>query len=478
MTTYYYQVDAKRRGKIVRSNIIPVLVPTPIPPGGGGTYGPTNGRATVIAEAGPLTVTDPGGGVPFSTWDELASGITANGVGTKFVKRGGAQTLVPTTIDVGTKNPDIWFPGFASSTSPTCAIIDAGGAQIAGIIGGTYSVHGGVWQNFGNLPDTGSRHPLRVVGDNSLIEDGLFRDNIDAGLTVGGSFCTIRRLECHSNGRNGLRANPTAESEFPLGMRGTVFENLHLWGNNISGTQLGNNAAAFKGTSLSGTAAAPVLIQKNYAHDNNSFGLWVDLWTHEASDIYWLDNVSELNWRAGIFCESVGGGCRIQRNFVKNNGITNNPLNAVSLTNGWNISVSTSDCTLGNGVRGDISLNIVDHDVFDAGDTDVGRLIGLYNTGTEARPDCKNWDVHDNQIRCRDTQVQRVGGHDGQITTNLWTGNHDWYNNLYKVASLSTSYWRWGSGASDSGTSQTWAQWQAISGAGGLFDRGSTRELI
>jgi hypothetical protein len=424
--------------------------------------GPTLGRDAEIAADRPRVVADPGGGVEFSTLAELTGtgpkSITANPTGTKFVKRGGSQTLlVSGTYNVGTKNPDIWFPGHALDAAPTCPII-AGGGQVGVALDGTMQIHGGAWQGF-------SSSTLRFLA-NSLLEDALFRENVDGGFTLNGDNCEARYFESHDNGENGFRCNGPP----PDVLSGLFIHHFTTHHNNTLGLGPGGNVAGFKATRCDGNNVA----EHFYIHDEPSWGAWTD---HAAGVGMggWIDReaIVENCSRSGVFLEGVAGGCGVERIAFKNNGkaVTIGPQPATD-RNTPNLRINNSDSSLGSGIRGFVRNCSFDSTL--TGLSNQGILLHIDNH--DAHPDrCRNWDIEDNEFILRDSVSDRVGGLDVATTgVILSDGDIHFRRNHYIVNSLSATYWQWMLAGSRSEIDEPWADWQSVHG----MDTDGTRESL
>jgi parallel beta-helix repeat protein len=409
---------------------------TPPPPSQ--TYGPTLGRASVIAGVGARTVGSPGTGISFNSSSSLQSAINANPVGSTFV----CSTNTPvwnSSVDTGTKAPTIIFPGIVGQR-----VINGGGSQVIPLnLGPGATLQGGTWQNFGNAD---FNHGLRLYGDGATVEDAVVSDIFSSGIAVaGGDNCTISHCTTHDNGMSGYSCSTTSLN--------LTIEYCDVYGNNTRGLNPGNQGGAGKisGTDTSGH------FHHNYAHDNNGFGMWWDTLTNTSGCLI-EENVCENNARTGLFYEANDAAV-IRHNYVANNGSSATiGSQLAAITNCVQLRVSDSNCITG---RGDVSFNLLDYTP--AQTTELGMLLVLWDhTGTVARS-CQNWDVHDNQFWLRGTLNQRVGGQDTATGALPVWNNNSFYSNQYRVASMTVSYWKWDTGTGG-GVPQDYVSWQGFHG--------------
>lgn len=405
------------------------------------TYGPTLGRASVIAGAGARTVSSPGSGISFNSSGSLQSAINAQPSGSVFVCSVNNPTW-NSAVDTGTKAPTIVFPGLVGQI-----VANGNGAQIMPIsLGPNATVQGGTFSNFGNT-DATVNHGLRMYGDGAVVEDAVVTGIWHAGIAPAGannmrvSHCTMYANGQAGYGSNGVNLNLTMEYN-------------HVFGNNTRGVNPGNEGGAGKivGGGGGGTSGH---FHHNYAHDNNGFGIW---WDTNVRDWLIEENVSEDNARSGIFYEASQHSV-IRRNLSSNNG-QNVTIGgqAPSFENCIQARIADSNCNLGT--RGSFELNLIDYTLAPPSGNFGGIFIVWDHTGTVARS-CQNWDVHDNQFWLRGSVNQRVGGQDTATSAFPVWDNNSFFGNQYKVASLGNSYWKWDTGTGG-GVSKTWAEWQGF----------------
>lgn len=435
------------------------IITPPSPPLGGEVFGPTDGRTTVISQAAPRPVTDPGGGITFTTPADLQTKINANPVGTKFIHAaGGTETWI--AVSCGSKAPKIYFLGLAGSTS---TVLNGNAANIIGIdgaqSGAPVEIHGGRWTNFGQSAGALNFHGPIMMRDGWLLEDFVTDTNFNAGFNNQGSNVIVRYGLSHSNGQNAWRtAEYTADGPKRVD---NVYEHVETRNNNTRGLNPGDFAGGVKMTQVASNVGRYL-----YVHDEPGFGLWYD--TAEGGALHagngFEESVIENCDRAALFLEGVGSGCFLRHNYVKDCGrnVTVGGQ-APSLTNCTAIRISASDSTLGGTTRGDVSFNFLDFTL--AQDGNIGALLTMFNH--DGHPDrCKNWDIHNNQFWMRSAVSQangRVCGVDNATTGTLMVnGDIDFYDNEYHVLSNSVEYWQWFTAGTRNEDRMTYAQWQGF----------------
>jgi hypothetical protein len=439
------------------------LVAPPPPPGGGETYGPTAGRAAIIAAAKPRTVTDPGGGITFTTRADLQTKITANASGTKFIHAAGGTVDWDANIDVGNKAPKIYYLGLAGSTS---TVINGGARDIFGLTGtnglggaaGTgFEVHGGRWTNFGGTSD--ATGPMNTQ-DGVIVEDAQFDGNRASGFRCVSTNGIYRYIKTFNNGRDGWTlAEYTNDGPIRVG---NLFERIESANNNTRLFNPGIHAGGCKMLQCRSTTTRYV-----YCHDNLGFGLWYDLNNDVGGSLTnntFEECVCEDNARSGIFYESGYSGPFIHRNIITNNGNSDTiGGQAPGYINCTGMRITNSDCSIGGTGRGKVSFNIFDYT--GAQDGNVGGLIVFANHDGQARS-CHQWDVTNNQWWLRSATAQsnrRVTMQDTKTSGTPLMGDADiqWSGNQHHVASLATEYWQECDPGTRTEDGNTWAEWIA-----------------
>lgn len=427
-------------------------------------FGPTQGRQWVIDNAGPRTVTDPGGGVSFTTRADLQTKINANPTGTIFVHAAGGTIDWDASVDCGTKQPKIYFLGLAGSTS---TVIDGGARGIIGIQGnqttGAYEIHGGRWTDFGNASAPGFNQPI-MLRDNCVLEDFVTDTNRNNGFGNQGSNVTVRFGTTHSNGTCGWQTTEF-EVDGPVRINNT-YEHIEVYNNNTQHLHPGGFASGVKMLQCSNNVGRYI-----YCHDNWGFGLWYD--TAEGAglgDNGFEESVSEDNLFAGFFLEGVNGGSFVRRCYGLNNGYGSDEISDASggsfagLGTSSQVLVSCADGSLGNGDGIEVAFNDLDDEdglvefPLSSPTDDGARMIFMWS-GTHHPQATKNVSVHDNRMWLRNAKA-RVGGLDSRSTKTLWT-TCTWESNTYRVLNTTTTHYKWGSGTEETGE-RTFAQWQAF----------------
>jgi hypothetical protein len=429
----------------------------PPPPGGGEIYGPTQGRDWVVANAKPLAVTDPGGGVTFTTLADLQTKINANPAGTKFVHAAGGTMTWDQAVSLGGKAPKIYFLGLAGSTA---TVINGGAANIIGITGqqtgAPAEIHGGRWTNFGSSSGQAFHGPM-ILKDGWLLEDFVVDGNFNAGFENQGSNVTIRRGRSSSNGQNAWRTNEYTSN----GPKRTdnLYEHIETFSNNTRSLNPGDFAGGVKMLQVARNIGRYI-----YSHDEPGFALWYD--NAEGGTLHtgngFEECVVENSSRCALFDEGSGSGSFFRRNYLKDCGRAVTIGGQVgSYLNCAAIRIDSADQTLGGTTRGDVSRNVIDYTLSQSGN--IGGLIVLFNN--EGHPDrCKNWDIHHNQLWLRSASAQsngRITGLDDATTgTMLVNGNVDFFDNEYHVASTSVNYWQWFTAGTRNEVTMSYSTWQ------------------
>ena len=438
-----------------------------VPPPPGTIYGPVQGTQFIRDHAGPLVVTNPGGGVAFSPASNIGTLITNNPANTIFVA---SQTGTYTNfrgVSYGVKHPRFFFPGNALTDYN---ITGAGTLNEIGLNGNAgLEVYGGKWTGYGTLASAFSM-PINAVGGNVIIRDAFFTGNGQSGLqclsTGAGQTFTVQRCKMSLNGRYNITTttNVSGISQGAMTIESNLFET-----GNTGNFNPGGDASCMKINNSNGT-----VMRYNWSKNNNGFGIWFDGANRQATI---TDNVVENNvggaannGAGGLFYELGYGGTVIANNYCVGNGDPNNnnyPFNAVQLI----VSCAPCDGT------GDIPTGVFDatseiryNDV----DANAGfrSAIVLYNHSTH--PDSqrtRKWYVHHNRIWSRGASGQsRTGLSDqctpgsakeGDIGTSPNAPGLNLFDfNEYHVADPNGSYWNHDSATGTPGA-RTWAQFQA-----------------
>ena len=418
------------------------------PPPPGAAFGPTLGAASVRSDAGPRTVNSPGTGISFNSSASLQSAINANVAGSTFV----CATNTPVwsgQVGVGTKNPTIIFPG-----TPGQCIIDGGGGDFIGIngpTGGSFTVKGGTFRNFGTTTWGIGINALEAC----LVEDVITTDCYVCGIQIQGSDTRVSHCRVYDNGQDGVNTIS--------GSLNTVIEYCDIYGNNTRQISPGTQGGAGKAV-----ATGNGWYHHNWVHDNLGFGAWWD-----TNNWDWLieENVLELNYYSGLFWEANYGSV-FRRNYIANNGRGIVVGTAgTTFTNMVNVRLSdnSADRVNPNGVVTpvDFSQNIVDDDGTRLQPQTGGLLIIWDHSAGAQNRYAANHDIHDNQFWLRNTSsTGRLGGQDTATTGfPVWSLDNNFFSNQYRVAqaaitsNLALGKWDTGTGQ---GTAQTYSAWQGF----------------
>lgn len=425
-------------------------------------FGPSFGAQLVRDNAGPRAVSDPGGGrIQITTADNANFNtiLSSNPSATFWIRAG---TYNRTSAITPTSGQTLVFEDGA--------IIDGGGTDTAGIYvnGATnVTIRGGLVRNWGSTTNLGISGRGILVGtdtsSNCTIEDVTATGNYYLGIACQSS-ATVSYCAMNDNGKLGYAGGKNIE-----------YYRCEVSGNNTRLTDPGGEAGAGK---TAGVDAISVNWAESWVHDNLGFGVWYDTAASNPTggDFTVQECVIEGNQRSGLFFEGTAGGCTAYRNYISDNGFDGSiGGQSPSNVNNVQVRIACADEREGVGIRGNVYRNILDYTRTPTA-TDPGWLLMLWNhNGHPER--LFNWDIHDNQFWLRTTQTGDVGGLDtatdlGGGETQVWDGDNDYYDNKYYVASMSTSFWRWDSGAG-TGVAKTWAEWQAFG-----QDTSGTRVLI
>src|SRR5262245_30448930 len=367
-------------------------------PAGGGpppsqTYGPTNGVQSVRDGTAPQAVTDPGGGVTFTTWADLNTKIGLNPLGTKFVHaQGGVINDVNFQLNTTSKEPKIYFLGVAGSTA---TVLDGQNESALGITavnaGNRTEIYGGEWKNLWR--------GVSMDGTACVLQDAIIHNCYQQAFNFGtGNNTRATRVYAHTNGNYNLQSSAPNS--------GCVLEYCHVRNGNTRNLP---NVASDAGAMKVSTGAHDFTLKFCWFETNNGPGIWFDGSNYNISI---FENVSESNVATGIFYELGLGGTTIHHNYIANNaGGFNDFGTANLLLSGANGQGGGSDAqiecnnNLSDGDGTQVQMGIVNHaghglstgayfhdnDVFDRGAT-FSRSIGLASTAgtTPLQPSANN----------------------------------------------------------------------------------------
>lgn len=411
-------------------------------PGADPIYGPTNGRAGVIAGAAPRTVVDPGNTILFSSAADLQAKINANPSSSNFKP---SVSLIDwsTRVLPSTKDPRIWCPGPVGTF-----VFDAGGRDLFSMIGannGRMEVHGGTWRNCGT---TVAGHGI-LAGPNSIVHDVDVYDCWGAGLRAEGNACEIGYFKSHDNGQDGV-ANATGGSN-------TLVHHGERYGNGYRDP----DAAPDHGGSGKYSGGVTGNVQEYmYDHEDFDYGAWND----NTGSFTYRESVAEDCRKNAPFFELTQQGGLLSRCWLARNGET---MTGGEWFNSNVTCIAVCDTVVGKELR--VEWNHIEG---------AERLLAINNqTG---RPNTKRVKVFDNRFRFTNSAA-RIGGQDSQSsgsrTMHLETpsngGTFEFNRNLYECTGSLFTFTRWPTSSTDAGSDQTWAQWQALG-----FDLNSVREII
>jgi hypothetical protein len=428
-------------------------------------YGPVPDRQYIRDHAGPLPVSNPGGGVPFSSASNIQTLINNNPSNTVFVASATGTYTNFRGIVYGNKHPRFYFPGNALTDYN---ITGAGTLNETALGGNTngLEVYGGKWSGYGSAASA-FNGSIVAEGGPSVIQDAFFtlagRDGLTLLTTANGHSFTVNRCKFLDNGRYNF--SHAAIDPF-LGT--PVIDSCLLDHGNSNNNDPGGDAACMKiGASDGGT------VRNCHSKNNVGFGIWFDGSNRNARI---NNNVVENNigiapvpGAGGIFYEIGYGGAVIEHNYAIGNGSAgdaNYPFNAVQ------IAVSCSPCD-GTGFVAWAVLDLQSEIRYNEIDTSGFRTpIVLYNhTSHNDVLRTRKWYVHHNLMFQRGTSGQsRVGLSDqcsvgtpkeGDIGTSPTAPGFNLFDyNEYHVADISGSYWEHDTSSASPGA-RTWAQFQA-----------------
>jgi len=402
--------------------------------GGGGAgqvYGPTNGAQSVRDGTAPQAVTDPGGGVTFTTWADLSGKIAANPSGTKFVHaQGGTITDVNFQLNTGTKAPKIYFLGLAGSTATILNGLNYSATGITALsCGDQTEVYGGEWENLWRA--------VAMEGASCVLQDAVIHNVYEKGFNWGlGANSRATRVYSHTNGKYNCTATGPSS--------GHIMEYCHIRNGNTLNYALGVDSGAMK---FGGSGHHDFTIRNNWVEGNNGPGIWPD-GAHYNFSIY--ENVVENNVLAGIFYELGYGGTTIHHNACLNNANNINDVGYAQLmTSGADATAGGSDNQIelfnnlidGNGTQ--VQMEVVNH-------SGHGLSKGTY--------------YHDNDVTDRGATFARsVGLFTSNGTIPLQPSSNNLFaNNRYHVTAGQTGAAGFFWGTSITADVKTFTQWQAV----------------
>ena len=416
-------------------------------------FGPHAGRDAVVAGAGHRAVSDPGGGIAFTSAADLQTKINANPSGTIFVAANSIDW--DQNVSTGTKAPKIWIP--------TGRVMNGGARNIIGIsVGKGAELHGGEWTNFASVGGQEFHGPIVVTGDAAtLVTDIWSHHNFQSGIgvrTEGLAFSgtTFSHSTVNNNGRYGFTGTEHLSGQFS---NNTRFEFLHIHNNNTNNNNPGGNAG---GNKISGTINP--WIRFCYSHHNTGAGLWTDF---ARETVLLEENVVELNLWWGIFYEVGTGNLpdghkasgQIRFNYAKDNALGNGTFPTGNWFNGVQILASCTDGLANGGTGYEIHHNLVDG---------TARAIGFVAHDNHPT-DVKGCLVRDNDVWIRGSTQGVVGGSwedssDPRVGVSPWLAGsaNQFIRNHYHVpvGGLGASRWRWG-GTHGGTLNRTFSQWQS-----------------
>src|SRR5581483_7233537 len=297
-----------------------------------------------------------------------------------------------------------------------------------GIIGYTNANQGNVtiknlvFEKFGGGEVSGSIHNALKAVEGWRVENNEFKLISGAGVVIFGTGGVVRNNYIHHNGKYGLNG------------QGTIEGNVISY-NNTDGWDPNDDAG---GSKFHGTKG--LTLRGNTVSNNYGRGLWADF---DNLNVLYENNLVESNAEMGIFHE-VSCAASIKNNVVRGN---NSVMAGKSLYWGAQIYLRSSKdvdisgnhvIAAGSGANG-VSLR--------GGDA---ALTGA-NCGSI---DLRNVSVHDNLIQLDTGDLSgMVGGGAGYGSTN----NLKFFNNSYRLQSLSGGYFFYDAAKS----AMTKDQWQA-----------------
>lgn len=425
-------------------------------------FGPTNGRQSVIDNAGPRAVAEPQSYVEITTSDNAnINTILTNNPGATFYFRAGTYNRTSTIVPKANQ----------TLVLESGAILDGGsnnfGAAIQINNTNGVTIRGGKIQNVGSNATGANGRGILVQGtsEGTTIEDvevtSCYRSGVVVQTTTAGGT-TVQYCYIHDNGQYGFNIN--ANSAGTPGSDDVTFYRNEISGNNTQHANPGDDAGTCKIIDARNGGLNAITLTENYVHDNYGFGLWVDNGEPDTTGFTISENVCEDNLFGGIFYEVGGGGCTISRNYLKGNG-KGDATYAQSLFNRWQIIISTSDGSLGVGTGILVELNDVDSTT----NGNAEKLIGLVDFTRGEGTHVKQVTVQNNRLWCRTSSAQ-VGGFDDNTVHILQNeATNDFQDNEYHVVDLTHSNWKWPSSANGN-VNRNFTAWQGFG-----FDTNATR---
>lgn len=400
--------------------------------GGPEVYGPTAGRSSVITNAAPRTVTDPGNAIEFNSASDLQSKILSNAASSNFKPSAGWSDWNSRVLP-SNKDPRIWVPG-----APGTRTFDAADRLLFSMIGGgsatdRMEIHGGTWQNVGNA--SGGGHVI-AAGPNSKVLDVIVVDAYNAGIRISGNNVEIGYFKAQDNGADGV-SNPGLGTG-ALVHHGEFFGNGHRDPDAVP-----DHGGSGK---WSGGAAAAGIIEHCYTHESFDYGWWND----GAGSLIVRESVAEDCRKTAPFFEIIAAGGEIHHCWLARNG--------EAATGGeffFANVVTVACCNVPSGQELYIHHNHIEG---------AERLVALNNQ--TSRPNTHRIRVETNRIKATATSAILVGGVDSQAVDTLFTEPTITFNfNKYIAPSLTPQYFQWPGAL-------TFAQWQALG-----YDASSTLEI-
>ena len=439
----------RARSRIATPTILRVQPPS-------GDYGPTYGAQSVRDGAGPQTVSDPGGGITFTTRADLSTKIGANPAGTTFVHAAGGTENFSAGLSIPAgKAPKIYFLGLAGSTA---TVLTGGTGSAIGLdfpANGGGEVHGGTWQSFGSL--TSETWMTAINGRGPFLAEDCVFDACYRGVGYDSTGAAVSDIVRYNRlyAFDSLRYGFTISGSFFVFSVGPEVSYCRWTNSNTGQFATDNDAGGSKFLCRS------LHVHHCWVDGNYGSGIWMD---YSFDQPLIEENVVENNRNWGIFYEVGTGGSGFKAEAtIRYNAVLNN---CTSGTFDWfnNVQIlsSCSDGALNAGTGYEIHNNLIDS-------TTERLALGFIDHESHAF-NVKNFYAHDNDIWLRGTGGGRVGGEKSAGETFDPfdpSANNRFENNHYHVTDTGLAKWRW------AGANQTWAQWQAL----GHDDTG-TLELI